>query len=219
MTDIRVWRVETAQAIAAQARAILAADGVLAVPTETFYALAAHPFREEALKRLFSLKDRPLNKPVLLLVSGPEMLSQAATQVPETARRLMDAFWPGPLTLIVPARAELSSYLTGNTGTVGVRQPRQNATLSLLAALGVPLTGTSANRSGRPPVVTASEVAREFGLGVALIVDDGPCPGGLPSTIVDVSVTPPVLRRAGAVATAALRVLVPDLQTDGEAHG
>lgn len=219
MGSIRVWRAETAQAITAEAAALLAANGLLAVPTETFYALAAHPFREEALKRLFALKERPLDKPVLLLLSGPEMLPRVAGEVTETARRLMARFWPGPLTLIVPARPDLSAYLTGGSGTVGVRQPRQRATLRLLAALGFPLTGTSANRSGRPPVIAAHEVEREFSPGIDLIVDDGPCPGGLASSIVDVTASPPRLRRAGAVALAELREALPNLLTDGEVHG
>ncbi len=219
MGSIRVWRSEAAGAIAQEAAALLAADRLLAVPTDTYYALAAHPFREAALRRLFALKERPVGKPVLLLVSGPEMLPQVAQEVPETARRLMARFWPGPLTLIVPAWPHLSDYLTGGSGTVGVRQPRQPATLSLLAALGVPLTGTSANRSGRPPVVLAAEVARDLGPGVDLIVDAGPCPGGPPSTIVDVTVSPPRLRRAGAVAPAELKELLPHLQIDGEVHG
>ncbi len=219
MGGIRVWQTENAQDLLAAAGKLLTADRLLAVPTETFYALAAHPFREAALRRLFALKERPVGKPVLLLVSGPEMLPQVATAVPEEARELMARFWPGPLTLIVPARPGLSDFITGGTGTVGVRQPRQPATLALLAGLGHPLTGTSANRAGQRPLVLAAEVAHEFGPWVDLIIDDGPCPGGLPSTIVDLTSRPPRLVRPGGLATARIREQLPDLQTHEEAHG
>jgi L-threonylcarbamoyladenylate synthase len=123
-------------------------------------------------------------KPVLVLVGAPELLPQVAREVPEAGARLLARFWPGPLTLILPARPGLPDLLTGGTGTVGVRQPWQAVTCRLLVSLGFPVTGTSANRSGRPPLTVAAEVAREFGGGVDLILDTGPCPGGLPSTIV-----------------------------------
>jgi L-threonylcarbamoyladenylate synthase len=140
------------------------------------------------------------------------MLSQVAREIPELAGRLINRFWPGPLTLILPARAGLPGLLTGGTDTIGVRQPRQDVTLRLVTALGCPVTGTSANRAGRPPLTRAAEVAAEFGEGVDLILDAGPCPGGLPSTIVDVSGPQPRLVRAGAVAAARLTEIIPDLQ-------
>ena len=122
---------------------------------------------------------------MLLLVDGPEMLNQVAREVPGPARRLMEKFWPGPLTIIFPSLPHLPRRLTAGTGTIGVRQPRQSLTCRLITALGHPITGTSANRAGHRPCVRADEVAREFGEGVDLILDAGPCPGGLPSTIVD----------------------------------
>ncbi len=184
---IRQWREDQEEAVIQEAVGLLQARAVLAVPTETFYALAVNPFREDALARLFALKERSPAKPVLLLVSSREMLLQVARKVPELAGRLMDRFWPGPLTLILPARAGLPGLLTGGTDTIGVRRPRQDVTLRLVTALGFPVTGTSANRAGRPPLTRAADVAAEFGEGVDLILDAGPCPGGLPSTIVDVS--------------------------------
>jgi L-threonylcarbamoyladenylate synthase len=105
--------------------------------------------------------------------------------------------------------------VTGGTDTVGVRQPRQPLTLRLLAALGSPLTGTSANRAGRDPLTLAADVAREFGEDVDLILDAGPCPGGLPSTIVDVTVIPPRLVRSGAISNAELAEIIPDLKMAG----
>jgi L-threonylcarbamoyladenylate synthase len=199
------WREEEAGAIIKEAGRLLAAGAVLAVPTETFYALAVHPFKEEALARLFALKERPEEKPVLILISGPEMLGQVVREVPAAAQKLMARFWPGPLTVIFPAREDLPRLLTGSTGTIAVRQPRQDVTLRLLAALGFPLTGTSANRAGRPALAAAAEVAAEFGLEVELIIDAGLCPGGLPSTIVDAASTPPRIVRPGAIDAATLQ--------------
>jgi len=212
MGRIRQWREDQGEAVLKEAVSLLLSGGILAVPTETFYALAVNPFREDALERLFALKARSPLKPVLLLVSGREMLSQVAREIPELAGRLINRFWPGPLTLILPARAGLPGLLTGGTDTIGVRQPRQDVTLRLVRALGFPVTGTSANRAGRPPLTRAGEVAAEFGEGVDLILDAGPCPGGLPSTIVDVSGPQPRLVRAGAVAAARLTEIIPDLQ-------
>ncbi len=209
---IRQWREDQEEAVIQEAVGLLQARAVLAVPTETFYALAVNPFREDALARLFALKERSPAKPVLLLVSSREMLLQVARKVPELAGRLMDRFWPGPLTLILPARAGLPGLLTGGTDTIGVRRPRQDVTLRLVTALGFPVTGTSANRAGRPPLTRAADVAAEFGEGVDLILDAGPCPGGLPSTIVDVSGPQPRLVRAGAVAAGRLTEIIPDLQ-------
>jgi len=205
------WREEEAATCWQEARRLLLGGGLLALPTETFYALAVNPLDAAALARLFAVKARPWDKPVLLLVADVQMLSQVAREVPETGARLMARFWPGPLTLILPARPELPRLLTGGTGTVGVRQPKQAVTCRLLGALGFPVTGTSANRSGRPPLTLAAAVAREFGSEIDLILDAGPCPGGLPSSIVDVTCSPARLVRPGAVPAGALADVIPEL--------
>ncbi len=212
MARIWVWQEDQAEAFFAEARRVLRSRGVLALPTETFYALAVNPFDPAALARLFALKARPEAKPVLVLIAGPEMLFQVVREVPAAALPLMAAFWPGPLTLILPARLDLPPLLTGGTGTIGLRQPRQDLVCRLMAALGLPLTGTSANRSGQEPLATAAAVARELDGEVDLILDAGPCPGGLPSTIVDVTVSPPRLVRAGAITTSALQELFPEMR-------
>lgn len=213
MGRILQWREEEAESITEEVRAVLLAGGLAALPTETFYALSAHPFGEEALKHLLTLKARPARKPILLLVSDQDMVMQLAREIPEAAARLMARFWPGPLTIILPARPEMSRLLTGDTGTIGVRQPAQPVTLGLLARVGFPVTGTSANRSGARPLTRAREVAREFGDALDLVLDAGPCPGGKPSTVVDVSRTPALLVRAGAVPAAALAEVLPELTT------
>jgi L-threonylcarbamoyladenylate synthase len=212
MGRIWTWREETAGAFWDEARTVLARNGVIAVPTETFFGLAVNPFQGEALARLFALKDRAPEKPVLLLVDGPERLNQVACEVPGLARRLMEKFWPGPLTIIFPGLPHLHRLLTGSTGTIAVRQPRQALTCRLIAALGFPITGTSANRAGGRPGIRADEVAREFGDLVDLILEAGPCPGGLPSTIVDVTNFPPRLVRAGAIPAAEVAEIMPELE-------
>jgi L-threonylcarbamoyladenylate synthase len=212
MGRIWKWREEAAGAFWGEARTVLNGNGVIAAPTETFYALAVHPFQAEALVRLFALKDRAPEKPVLVMVDGPEMLSQVAREVPGWARRLMERFWPGPLTIIFPSLPHLPRLLTGGTGTIAVRQPRQALTCRLIAALGFPITGTSANRAGGRPLVRADEVAREFGDHLDLILNAGPCPGGLPSTIVDVTGALPRLVRAGAIPPAEVAEIMPELE-------
>ena len=212
MAPIWVWQEGQAAAFFAEARGVLRTGGVLALPTETFYALAVNPFDPSALTRLFTLKGRPAGKPVLVLIAGPEMLFQVARGVPAAAPRLMARFWPGPLTLIFPARPDLLPRLTGGTGAIGLRQPRQDLVCRLMKALGLPLTGTSANRAGQEPLSAAAEVARVFGDGVDLTLDAGPCPGGLPSSIVDLSVSPPRLVRAGAIALTVIQEVLPDMR-------
>ena len=212
MGRIWTWREEAAGAFWDEARTVLKRNGVIAVPTETFYALAVNPFQEEALDRLFALKDRAPEKPVLLMVDGSEMLDQVVRAIPEIAYRLMARFWPGPLSIIFPSLPYLPRLLTGGTGTIAVRQPRQELTCRLIAALGFPITGTSANRAGCRPGVRADEVAREFGDHLDLILEAGPCPGGLPSTIIDVTTSPARLVRAGAIPAAELAEIMPELE-------
>ena len=212
MGRIWKWREEAAGAFWDEARTVLKRNGVIAVPTETFYALAVNPFQTEALARLFGIKDRAPEKPVLVLVDGPERLNQVAREVPGLARRLMEQFWPGPLSIIFPSLPHLPRLLTGGTGTIAVRQPRQPLTCRLIAALGFPITGTSANRAGCRPGIRADEVAREFGDHLDLILEAGPCPGGLPSTIVDVTNSPARLVRAGAIPPAELAEIIPELE-------
>ena len=146
------------------------------------------------------------------MVDGPEMLNQVAREVPVAARRLMDKFWPGPLTIILPSLPHLPRLLTGGSGTIAVRHPRQALTCRLIAALGFPITGTSANRAGGQPFVRADEVAREFGDHLDLILAADPCPGGLPSTIVDVTRSPARLVRAGAIPPAEVAGIMPELE-------
>jgi L-threonylcarbamoyladenylate synthase len=199
MADILTWKEGASDGVVEQAVRVLQAGGIVACPTETFYALAVDAFQEKALQRLMEIKARPTNKALLVLVADQEMAAQVAELLTPLATRLMARFWPGPLTLILPARAGLPRPLTGGTGTIGVRQSGHPLARQLCRLYGHPLTGTSANLSGRIPLTEASQVQRELGEAIELILADGPCRGGFPSTILNITHDPPLLVREGAV--------------------
>ena len=162
----------------------LARGGVVAFPTETFYGLAVNPFVEGALERLFALKQRAPEKPVLVLIDEPVRLGQLVREVPPVYKALMARFWPGPLTLIFQGRPGLPDLLTDSRGTIGIRLSSQPLACRLAAAVGGVITGTSANLSGAPAAIDAAEVRAGFCNGLAGILDGGEAPGGLGSTIV-----------------------------------
>lgn len=167
----------------AQAASLLRQGGVVAFPTETYYGLAADPWNTEAVKRLYRIKNRSRQLPVLVLIAGQQQLSQVAASLPAAYLPLIARFWPGPLTIICPARSELA-LLTGGTGTIGVRHSPHPVAAQLLKAFGGPVTATSANLSGMPAAVNAVQVERMLSAGVDLILDGGDTPGGSGSTLV-----------------------------------
>ncbi|MGP0592576.1 L-threonylcarbamoyladenylate synthase [Nitrospira sp. T9] len=171
--------------------------GVLAVPTDSFYALSVSPFNDMALERLMHIKGERNHKPFPVLVGDPSQLNQLTEDIPDVARTLMEEFWPGLLTLVLQAHSTLSPILTGGQGTIGIRQPNDPRVCELMTHTG-PLTGTSANRSGQLPAQSAEDVMQQLGEVVDLIVDGGPAPGGQPSTVLQVE---PELRiiRQGAI--------------------
>jgi L-threonylcarbamoyladenylate synthase len=171
--------------------------GIIAIPTETFYGLAVDPFNEAAVDRLRRLKGREGGKPILVLIGSLEQLPFVVREVPPIAKILIDAFWPGPLTILFPAVPSLPRNLTAGTGLVGVRLSSCEPLMALVTRVG-PLTGTSANRADRAPACTALTVEQELGQDVDLIVDAGTTAGGLASTVIDVQ-QPLRLIRDGAV--------------------
>jgi L-threonylcarbamoyladenylate synthase len=175
------------------ANRLVSTGGVLAMPTESYYALGVRAWDGEAVHRVCSIKGRRDDKPILVLISDRAQLMQLVSDVPRAAQILMDRFWPGPLTLLFHAVSHLPQELTRGTGTVGVRQPARQDLLHLLHHVG-PLTGTSANRTGHSPVRTAEQVLEELGEDVDLILDAGETPGGLPSTLMDITGAIRVLR-------------------------
>ena len=185
--------------LVAGAATVLERGGLVAFPTETFYALGADPYDEGALEALHRAKERPPGAPILLLLDDAARAAEVAGDLPPPFGRLAEVFWPGPLTLVLCARRGLSERLTAGTGTIGVRVPGSALARALAAALGRPVTGTSANLSGAPPARTADEVRRSLEGRVDLLLDGGHTPGEAPSTLVDLSRGDPKLLREGAV--------------------
>jgi L-threonylcarbamoyladenylate synthase len=185
---------------------VLKTGGIVAYPTETFYAIGAKFDREESLQRIYRLKQRPQEKAMPLIVGSRELLTMVADAVNRTAEILMERFWPGPLTLILPAKRELSFFLTAGTGKVAVRIPGQSCALHLARAAGFPFTATSANISGMPPALNAKTVIEYFHGGIDLIIDGGSTPGGLPSTIAEVTDESVKVLREGIIKTDLLHV-------------
>jgi L-threonylcarbamoyladenylate synthase len=183
-----------------EAARLLCQGGLIAFPTETYYGLGVDPFNVEALERLFAVKQRQPNKPVLVLVAEQPQVTELVAEVPAVFRRLMTAFWPGPLTLVFPGRASLPSLLTGGTGNIGIRQSPHPLAARLLRVFGGPITATSANRSGAPPATTAAEIQESLGAEIDLILDGGTTPGGAGSTLVGLNEEEQLCcLRAGAV--------------------
>jgi L-threonylcarbamoyladenylate synthase len=182
-----------------QAAAVLRAGGLVAFPTETFYGLGAAALDPGAVRRVFEIKGRPDGKPVLVLVDSVAMLDAVALEVSPRARTLMAAHWPGALTLVFRARSEVPAEVTAGTGTVGVRLSAHAVARALVTALGQPITAPSANPSGSTPPTTGAAVLAHFGGRLDLLLDGGATTGGEPSTVLDVTVDPPRVVRAGAV--------------------
>ena len=182
-----------------EAAAVLRADGLVAFPTETFYGLGAAALRSRAVRRVFEVKGRPEGKPLLVLVDSIAMTERLATTISPRARALMARHWPGALTLVLPARPEIPPEVTAGTGTIGVRLSAHPVARALVTALGGPITAPSANPSDRPPPTSAAEVVAYFGDALPLILDGGATAGGGPSTVLDVTVDPPRVIRAGAI--------------------
>jgi L-threonylcarbamoyladenylate synthase len=177
----------------------LANGGVVAFPTETFYGLAADPRSAVAVQRVFALKRRPPDQPLPLIASGIDQIADHVGTMTPLALRLASKGWPGPLTLIIPASARLCSDVHLSTGRVAVRVPGDTIARALARAAGHAITSTSANMSGDPPAATADRVAASFGDGIDVLIDSGPTPAGLPSTIVDACGDAPSLVRAGVI--------------------
>ena len=173
---------------------------VLGMPTDTFYGLAADPFNLRAVERVYEIKSRSRHKPLSLLIESEEQAEMLARDpLPDEFYELARKFWPGPLTIIVPAASRLPLKVTANTGNVALRTPSANIPLSVIRPAGVPITATSANLSGASECTTASAVRDQLQERIAIIVDGGPSPRDVSSTIVDLSEGGWRVLREGAV--------------------
>ncbi|MBI5880007.1 MAG: threonylcarbamoyl-AMP synthase [Chloroflexi bacterium] len=185
---------------AAIARAVklLRGGGVIAFPTDTVYGIGAHGLIGAAVERLYVIKARPNDKSIPLLLASVDDVSQAAREVTPAAAALMRRHWPGALTIVLRKQPHLPDAVS-NRDTVAVRVPDHADVRALIRALGAPLAATSANRSGRPELLDAAAIAAELGAELDLILDGGPLHGGVPSTVVDATVEPVRVLRAGAI--------------------
>lgn len=188
-----------------QAADIIKNGGLIAYPTETVYGLGADPYNDEAVQKIFTAKGRAEDKGIILLIRGVDDLSTLVRVVSPTAQILIEAFWPGPLTLVFRANRDLSPTLLGGRDTIALRHSSSPIATQLLSALGGPLTSTSANRSTKPPARSACEVENALGDHLDLILDGGPSDSTLPSTLVDVSTDRAILLREGAIPAQKLR--------------
>jgi len=178
---------------------VLRRGGLVAFPTETFYALCADILNEAAVKRLYQVKGRSNEQPTSVIVHDEQAALSLVADASASGRKIMEAFWPGPITLLFLAQSGIPRRLLGEDGTLGVRVPDHEGCLALLRAWGGALTATSANRSGESSPDRAEQVIESLGSEIDLIVDGGVSEGGDPSTIVDVTYHPPRLVRPGRI--------------------
>jgi L-threonylcarbamoyladenylate synthase len=184
------------------AAALLAQGRLVGLPTETVYGLAADARNPDAVRAIFALKQRPADHPLIVHIGSVEELHDWAAEVPPAALALARAFWPGPLTLVLPARADVPREVTGGLDTVALRMPAHPLALALLRRLGRGLAAPSANRHLHVSPTTAEHVRAEFGDALPLVLDGGPCTVGIESTIVDVSTDTPRILRPGRISAA-----------------
>lgn len=193
---------------------ILRQGGLVALPTETVYGLGADGLNPNAVANIFKVKGRPQDNPLILHVTGVEQIGQFCQDVPECAYRLAEKFWPGPLTMVLPARNIVPKCTTAGLPTVAVRCPDNDVTRKIIALAGVPIAAPSANISGKPSTTTAQHVLDDHSGKLPLIVDGGACRVGLESTIVDLSEDRPRLLRPGGITPEQLLEVLGDLVID-----
>jgi L-threonylcarbamoyladenylate synthase len=181
----------------------LKSGGIIAVPTDTVYGLGADPFNAKAVQKLYTLKGRPEEKPIPLILGSVVNVEQVAQNLPGFFFHLTERFWPGGLTIIVQSKNLLPQLTAGGT-TVGLRIPNQPLLLQILQDFGGPIAITSANLSGEPAATSPQEFSDELSAKIDYIVDDGQTPGPIPSTVYDISVSPPQMRREGVISAETL---------------
>lgn len=215
-----------AQAEIDRAAGHLRAGGLVAFPTETVYGLGADALNEAAVRRVFALKGRPSSNPLIVHVADEAGARRVAADWPRRAELLAARFWPGPLTLVVPARPDLPPEVTAGLQTVGIRCPDHPQALALLRGFGGPLVGPSANPSGQLSPTCAEHVRADFGPAIAagelMVLDGGPCRAGIESTVVSLVGPRPIILRPGVIGVEALRLVLGeevDVQSPGLVAG
>jgi L-threonylcarbamoyladenylate synthase len=214
----RVLRVDPENpsvAAIADAAMTITHGGLVAFPTETVYGLGAHALDERAVRRIFEAKGRPSTDPVIVHIAQPDDLRAIATEIPDRAWELARAFWPGALTLILRRQPTVPLSVTAGLATVGVRVPSHPVARALLRAAAVPIAAPSANRFARPSPTRAAHVMADLEGRIDIVLDGGDAAIGVESTIVDLTVDPPLIRRPGGVSLAAIARVVPDVAVSG----
>jgi len=194
-----------------QAISILKKGGVVAYPTDTVYGLGACMTDTVAVDKIFQVKGRPKGMALPVLLANRTQIEDIVTSLSPAAQRLIDEFFPGALTIILPKSAFVPDVITGGGGTVAFRIPNHPIPIALIKGIGKPIVGTSANLSGQPSTLTAAEVHTQIGDKIDMVIDGGRCPGGIESTVIDLSGNKPVVRRQGAISIEKLRGILPDI--------
>ncbi|MCG8605857.1 threonylcarbamoyl-AMP synthase [bacterium] len=177
---------------------VLRDGGVIAYPTETVYGLGADMYSKTAVQKIFRLKQRDSSKPISVMIGSKQMTGQLCQKIPKYVEELMRRYWPGPLTLVMRAAANVPEQVLSD-GKIGLRMPDHPVTLALMKVWDSPITSTSANVSGRHPLTRAEEVVKTFQFGIELVIDAGENPAQIPSTVIDVSSSRPRILRQGAI--------------------
>ena len=193
---------------------IIMQGGLVAIPTETVYGLGANGLDEAAVAKIFEAKGRPQDNPLILHISGPEQIELFCHHIPQAAYDLAEKFWPGPLTMVLPARSNVPKRTTANLDTVAVRCPDSDVTREIIRLSGVPLAAPSANISGKPSTTTAKHVKYDHDGRIDAIVDGGACRVGVESTIVDLSGEKPRLLRPGGISPEQLSEILGEIEVD-----
>lgn len=202
-----------------EAAAILREGGLVALPTETVYGLGARADRTDAIARIFEAKNRPADNPLIAHVSDENQVGRLVTSIPAHAEHLMEAFWPGPLTVVLPALESVPRILTAGLDTIAVRMPAHDTTRSVIEHLGTPVAAPSANRSGRPSPTTWEAVRDDLDGRIDAILKANPTTVGLESTVVDCTGSHPVILRPGGITLEALQQILPDSRHRSDDEG
>ncbi len=203
----------------ARAAELIRSGRLVAFPTETVYGLGANALDAEAVQRIFEAKGRPSTSPLIVHVDSIEMAQAVAREWPKTASRLSAAFWPGPLTLVLPKRPEIPDIVTAGLPTVGIRMPSHPVALALVRKAGVPIAAPSANPFTRLSPTTADHVREMLAGRVEMVLDGGPSEVGIESTVISLAVTPAALLRPGAVTRGQIEAVIGPLEMGGWAPG
>ena len=209
-----LWLSAADPAAAPTAAHLLRMGQLVAIPTETVYGLGANGLDEEAVARIFEAKGRPQDNPLILHISEASQMALFCRDIPASAYKLAEAFWPGPLTMVLPARDIVPRRTTGGLDTVAVRCPDHWVTREIIRLSGVPVAAPSANISGKPSTTTAQHVLHDHDGKIAAVVDGGPCRVGVESTIVDLTEARPRLLRPGGITPEQLKAILGDLVVD-----